>query len=235
MLKARVAQGRIGDLDRFITAAHGAAVRAASLTHRLLAFARRQALDPKQISANSLITDMLELVQRTVGPGIKVETTLMSGLWPNLCDPHQLENAILNLCINARDAMPDGGQLTIETANVCIDDHGARERDMPPGQYTEICVTDTGTGMPPDVVARVFEPFFTTKPSGQGTGLGLSMIYGFVKQSDGQVRITSELGVGTSVRIYLPRAVGASKTDAPEVKPAEPNPRESRGDDLDRG
>ena len=111
--------------------------------------------------------------------------------------------------------MPDGGQLTIETANVCIDDRGARERDMPPGQYTEICVTDTGTGMPPDVVARVFEPFFTTKPVGQGTGLGLSMIYGFVKQSDGQVRITSELGVGTSVRIYLPRAAGAAEDDAP--------------------
>jgi PAS domain S-box-containing protein len=222
LLKARVAQGRIGDLDRFITAAHGAALRAGSLTHRLLAFARRQALDPKQINSNSLITGTLELVQRTVGPGIKVATTLMSGLWPSFCDPHQLENAILNLCINARDAMPDGGQLTIETANACIDDRGARERDMPPGQYTEICVTDTGTGMPPDVVARVFEPFFTTKPLGQGTGLGLSMIYGFVKQSDGQVRITSELGVGTSVRIYLPRAAGAIEDDAPEVKLAEP-------------
>ena len=222
LLKARVAQGRIGDLDRFITAAHGAAVRAAALTHRLLAFARRQALDPKRINANSLITDMLDLVQRSVGPGIKVKTTLMSNLWPSLCDPHQLENAILNLCINARDAMPDGGQLTIETANVCIDDRGALERDMQPGQYIEICVTDTGTGMPPDVVARVFEPFFTTKPLGQGTGLGLSMIYGFVKQSDGQVRIMSELGVGTSVRIYLPRAADGAEEDLPEVKPAKP-------------
>ena len=178
---------------------------------------------------------MLELVQRTVGPGIKVGTTLMSGLWPSLCDPHQLENAILNLCINARDAMPDGGQLTIETANACIDDRGARERDMPPGQYIEICVTDTGTGMPPDVVARVFEPFFTTKPVGQGTGLGLSMIYGFVKQSDGQVRITSELGVGTSVRIYLPRAAGVAEDDAAGGQAGRANPRESRGDDLDRG
>jgi PAS domain S-box-containing protein len=222
LLKARVARGRIGDLDRFITAAQGATVRAAALTHRLLAFARRQALDPKRISANSLITDMMDLVQRTVGPGIRVSSTLMSGLWPSLCDPHQLENAILNLCINARDAMPDGGQLTIETANVCIDDRGARERDMQPGQYTEICVTDTGTGMPSDVVARVFEPFFTTKPLGQGTGLGLSMIYGFVKQSGGQVRITSELAVGTSVRIYLPRAVGGAEEDLPEVKPVEP-------------
>jgi CheY-like chemotaxis protein len=165
---------------------------------------------------------MMDLVRRTVGPGIEVKSTLISGLWANLCDPHQLENAILNLCINARDAMPDGGQLMIETAHVCLDDRGARERDMQPGQYTEICVTDTGTGMPPDVVARVFEPFFTTKPVGQGTGLGLSMIYGFVRQSDGQVRITSELGVGTSVRIYLPRAAGAAEEDMPEVKLAEP-------------
>jgi PAS domain S-box-containing protein len=222
LLKARVGQGRIGDLDRFITAAHGAALRAGSLTHRLLAFARRQALDPKHISANSLITGTLELVQRTVGPGIRVGTTLLSGLWPSFCDPHQLENAILNLCINARDAMPDGGRLSIETANACIDEQGARERDMSPGQYIEICVTDTGTGMPPDVVARVFEPFFTTKPVGQGTGLGLSMIYGFVKQSDGQVRITSQLGVGTTVRIYLLRAVGIAEDNAPEAKPAEP-------------
>jgi PAS domain S-box-containing protein len=221
LLKARVAQGRIGDLDRFITAAHSAALRAGSLTHRLLAFARRQALDPKQISANTLITGMLEMVQRTVGPGIRVDTMLMSGLWPTLCDPHQLENAILNLCINARDAMPDGGKLTIETANICIDDSSARERDMAAGQYTEICVTDTGTGMPPDIVARVFEPFFTTKPIGQGTGLGLAMIYGFVKQSDGQVRITSELGVGTAVHIYLPRDTGAAEDDTPGVKPAE--------------
>jgi PAS domain S-box-containing protein len=222
LLKAQVTRGRIANLDRFITAAQGAAARAAALTHRLLAFARRQALEPKRISANSLITDMMDLVQRTVGPGTRVSSTLMSDLWPSLCDPHQLENAILNLCINARDAMPDGGQLTIETANVCIDDHGARNRGMQPGQYIEIGVTDTGTGMPPDVVARVFEPFFTTKPLGQGTGLGLSMIYGFVKQSDGQVRVTSELGVGTSVRIYLPRAAGAVEDDAPQVKPAEP-------------
>jgi len=236
LLKARVAQGRIGDLDRFITAAQGAAVRAAALTHRLLAFARRQALDPKRISANSLITGMTDMVQRTVGPGIKVKTALMSGLWLNLCDPHQLENAILNLCINARDAMPDGGQLTIETANVCIDDRGGRECDMQPGQYTEIRITDTGTGMPPDVVARVFEPFFTTKPLGQGTGLGLSMIYGFVKQSDGQVRITSELNVGTSVRICLPRAAGGGCGRRPtEDRAGRANPRESRGDDLDRG
>jgi PAS domain S-box-containing protein len=231
LLKARVAQGRIGDLDRFITAAQGAAVRAAALTHRLLAFARRQALDPKRVSANGLITDMLDLVQRTVGPEIRVATTLTSGLWPSLCDPHQLENAILNLCINARDAMPDGGQLMIETANVCIDDRGARERDMQAGQYIEICVTDTGMGMPPDVVERVFEPFFTTKPLGQGTGLGLSMIYGFVKQSGGQVRITSEPDVGTSVYIYLPRVAGPAEDGLTQVELAEPS-RASAGETI---
>jgi CheY-like chemotaxis protein len=149
-----------------------------------------------------------------------VDTTLTPGLWLNLCYPHQLENAILNLCINARDAMPDGGRLAIETANTCIDDRGARERDTPPGQYTEIRVTDTGTGMSADIVARVFEPFFTTKPPGQGTGLGLSMIYGFVKQSNGQVQITSKPGVGTAVHIYLPRHMGLAEDDAQDVKAA---------------
>ena len=196
LLKTRMAQGRIGDLERYITAAQGAASRAAALTHRLLAFARRQTLDPKPTNPNRLIADMEDLVRRTVGPAIELETVLAVGLWPTLCDPNQLENAILNLCINARDAMPDGGRLTIETANSWLDERGARERDMQPGQYVAICVTDTGTGMPPDVVARAFEPFFTTKPTGQGTGLGLSMIYGFAKQSGGQVRIYSEVGAG---------------------------------------
>ena len=152
-------------------------------------------------------------MQRTVGPGIAVETVLAVGLWPTLCDPNQLENAILNLCINARDAMPDGGRLTIETANTWLDERAARERDMQPGQYVAICVTDTGTGMPSDVLARAFDPFFTTKPTGQGTGLGLSMIYGFAKQSDGQVRIYSEVGAGTTVRIYLPRHQGDAEDD----------------------
>jgi CheY-like chemotaxis protein len=208
LLKARLAQGRMGDLDRYITSAQGAASRAAALTHRLLAFARRQTLDPKPTAPNKLILDMTELVQRTVGPEIKVETVLAIGLWPTLCDPNQLENAILNLCINGRDAMPDGGRLTIETANTWLDERGARERDMQPGQYVAICVTDTGTGMPPDVVERAFDPFYTTKPIGHGTGLGLSMIYGFAKQSGGQARIYSEVGVGTTVRLYLPRYQG---------------------------
>jgi PAS domain S-box-containing protein len=208
LMKTRLAQGRIGDLDRYITAAQGAANRAAALTHRLLAFARRQPLDPKPTSPNRLIADMEELVRRTVGPEIMVETVLSIGLWPTLCDPNQLENAILNLCINARDAMPSGGRLTIETANTWLDERGAGERGMQPGQYVAICVTDTGTGMPPEVVARAFDPFFTTKPLGQGTGLGLSMIYGFAKQSGGQVQIYSEEGAGTTIRIYLPRHRG---------------------------
>ena len=212
-MKTRIAQGRTADLDRYIMTAQMAASRAAALTQRLLAFARRQTLDPKPTNANKLIGGMVEMVQRTVGPEIEVEPVLAVGLWPTLCDPSQLENAILNLCINARDAMPGGGRLTIETANTWLDERGARERDMQPGQYVSICVTDTGVGMPPDVLVRAFDPFFTTKPHGQGTGLGLSMVYGFTRQSGGQVRIYSEMGVGTTVRVYLPRHRGAAKEE----------------------
>ncbi|MBV8094267.1 MAG: PAS domain S-box protein [Acetobacteraceae bacterium] len=212
-MKTRLAQGRTADLDRYIMTARMAASRAAALTQRLLAFARRQTLDPKPTNANKLIGCMVEMVQRTVGPEIEVEPVLAVGLWPTLCDPSQLENAILNLCINARDAMPGGGRLTIETANTWLDERGARERDMQPGQYVSICVTDTGVGMPPDVLVRAFDPFFTTKPHGQGTGLGLSMVYGFTRQSGGQVRIYSEMGVGTTVRVYLPRHRGAAKEE----------------------
>jgi PAS domain S-box-containing protein len=207
LMKIRLAQGRVNELDRYITAAQGAASRAATLTHRLLAFSRQQTLEPKVTDANKLIAGMEELVRRTA-PEIEIETVFAAGLWPCFCDQNQLENAILNLCINARDAMPDGGRITIETANTWIDRIGAMERDMPRGQYVAICVTDTGVGMPPDVIARAFDPFFTTKPIGKGTGLGLSMIYGFAKQSDGQVRIYSELGHGTTVKIYLPRHHG---------------------------
>jgi PAS domain S-box-containing protein len=231
LLKARLAQGRMGDLDRYIMAAQGAAARAAALTHRLLAFARRQTLDPKPIAPNELIVDMAELVQRTVGPEIKVETVPAIGLWPTLCDPNQLENAILNLCINGRDAMPDGGRLTIETANIWLDERGARERDMQPGQYVAICVTDTGTGMPADVVERAFDPFYTTKPIGHGTGLGLSMIYGFAKQSGGQARIYSEIGVGTTVRLYLPRYQGEVGREVPQARLAEA-PRAESGETV---
>ena len=231
LLKARVAQGRLEQVDRYVTAAQGAANRAAALTHRLLAFSRRQTLAPKPIQPNRLIAGMEELVRRTMGPAIQVETVLAVGLWPTLCDPNQLENALLNLCINARDAMPDGGSLTIETGNAWLDDRTARQRDMAPGQYVAISVTDTGTGMPPDVVARAFDPFFTTKPIGQGTGLGLSMIYGFAKQSGGQIRIHSAVGRGTTMRLYLPRHMGEAEGDSasPELVAA---PRAEQGETV---
>ena len=216
LLQKRVAQGRVNDLDRYIIAAQGAAKRAAALTHRLLAFSRRQTLDPKPTDVVKLIIGMADLIRRTVGPEITVETVDMVGLWTALVDPPQLENALLNLCINARDAMPDGGRITIETANKWMDERSARERDLPPGQYLSLCVSDTGTGMTPEVIARACDPFFTTKPLGQGTGLGLSMIYGFARQSGGQVRIYSEVGDGTMVCIYLPRHYGAEDVpDAP--------------------
>jgi PAS domain S-box-containing protein len=214
LMRTRLAQGRIKELERYITAALGAAFRAANLTHRLLAFARRQTLDPKPTDANKLIAMMSEMVERTIGPSIKLEIVPAIGLWPTFCDANQLENAILNLCINGRDAMPDGGRLTIETTNAWIDTDTARQRDMQSGQYVAICVTDTGIGMPPDVISRAFDPFFTTKPIGQGTGLGLSMIYGFARQSGGQVRIYSEVGSGTTVRIYLPRHRGEATDEA---------------------
>lgn len=205
MIRTRLAQGRTQEVDRYLTAGQGAVKRASALTHRLLAFARRQTLDPRPTNTNQLITGLEELVRRTVGPSIDVEVVGTSGVWAILVDPNQLENAILNLCINARDAMPNGGKLTIETGNKWLDERAARQHDLPVGQYVSVCVTDTGTGMPPDVVARAFEPFFTTKPLGEGTGLGLSMVYGFARQSGGHVRIYSEVGQGTTMCIYLPR------------------------------
>jgi PAS domain S-box-containing protein len=214
MLETRMNQGRLDAVPRYVDAAQGAAKRAAALTQRLLAFSRRQTLDPKPVGLNRLIADMEELIRRTMGPNIEMEVVGTAGLWPTLVDPNQLENALLNLCINARDAMPDGGRLTIETANKWLDDRAAKERELPPGQYISLCVTDTGTGMTPEVISRAFDPFFTTKPLGQGTGLGLSMIYGFVRQSGGQVRIYSELQQGTTMCIYLPRHFGEADDDA---------------------
>nr|WP_206046076.1 PAS domain-containing protein [Novosphingobium panipatense] len=205
MMQVRIAQGRVAEIDKYSVAAQGAVRRAAALTHRLLAFSRRQTLDPKPTSVNRLIFDLEELVRRTVGPQIEVETVGKAGLWMTLVDPNQLENALLNLCINARDAMPDGGRITIETANRWLDHAASRERDLEPGQYISISVTDTGSGMSPEVISRAFDPFFTTKPIGEGTGLGLSMIYGFARQSGGHVRIQSEVGMGTTMSIYLPR------------------------------
>ena len=210
----RINAGRAGEADRFLKAAMDSAARAAALTHRLLAFSRRQTLDPRPTDANRLIGGMEELIVRTVGPNVAVEVVGAAGLWPVRVDPSQLENSLLNLCINARDAMPEGGKLTIETANKWLDDRAARERDMQPGQYVSLCVTDTGTGMTTEVIERAFDPFFTTKPLGRGTGLGLSMIYGFVRQSGGQVRIYSEIGKGTTMCLYFPRHLGAVEEQA---------------------
>ena len=218
MLQTRIAQGRLGDLDRYIVAAQGASRRAAALTHRLLAFSRRQTLAPKPTDVAKLVVDMADLIRRTVGPEITVETVNMVGLWTALVDPNQLENALLNLCINARDAMPNGGRVTIETGNRWMDARTAKERDLEPGQFLSLCVSDTGTGMTPEVMARAFDPFYTTKPIGMGTGLGLSMIYGFARQSGGHVRIYSEVGQGTMVCIYLPRHDGDGSVDAGEVE-----------------
>ena len=217
LMSTRIDQGRLKDIDKYMAAAQGATKRAAALTHRLLAFSRRQTLAPKGTDVNALVDGMLDLVRRTVGPGVQVETLESADLWPALVDPSQLENALLNLCINARDAMPDGGRIVIETANRRIDPRAAGRQDMPAGEYLSLSVSDTGTGMPPEVVAKAFDPFFTTKPLGQGTGLGLSMIYGFAKQSGGQVRIHSEEGRGTTVTVYLPRHRGEADRD--EVAP----------------
>jgi CheY-like chemotaxis protein len=230
MLNTRISQGRIEEVGRYVAAARGAARRAAALTHRLLAFARRQPLDPKPTDINRLVAGMEELIRRTMGPAVEVEVVGAAGLWATLVDPNQLENALLNLCINARDAMPGGGRLTIETANRWLDERAAQQRDLPAGQYVSLCVTDTGTGMPPEVAARIFDPFFTTKPAGQGTGLGLSMIHGFARQSGGQVRVYTEVGQGTMMCLYLPRHQGSKEADAP-VEAAEA-PRSAAGETV---
>jgi signal transduction histidine kinase/ActR/RegA family two-component response regulator len=204
-------------IERFLDAANNATERAALLTQRLLAFARQQPLAPQPIDANKMIINMSNLLHSTLGEQIRIETVAAGGLWTINADAQQLESVILNISINARDAMPDGGRLTIETANIYLDDAYCRQNpEIEPGQYVMIAVTDTGSGMSPDVAARVFDPFFTTKPAGKGTGLGLSQVYGFVKQSHGHIKVYSEVGAGTNVKIYLPRLVA----DAKEVKRA---------------
>jgi PAS domain S-box-containing protein len=221
LLQTRLAQGRLSDLSRFITGAMAAANRAAALTHRLLAFSRRQPLDPKPVSANPLIASMEDLLRRTMGEQITLDLILAPDLWPTLCDPHQLENAVLNLAINGRDAMPAGGKLTIETRNCDLDEGSPFwSRDMRPGAYVCVSVSDTGIGMCQETIEKAFEPFFTTKPIGQGTGLGLSMIYGFVRQSEGYTRISSELGRGTSLKLFLPRYSGGLPVEAPRDAPS---------------
>jgi CheY-like chemotaxis protein len=180
--------------------------RGSRLTSQLLAFARRQALDPRALNLGRLLNDMTDLLRRTLGERFEVESIVSGGLWNTLVDPSQVENAILNLAINARDAMADGGKLTIEVANAFLDEtYAAQHTEVTAGQYVMLAVSDTGSGMSPEIMARVFDPFFTTKPEGKGTGLGLSQVYGFVKQSGGHVKIYSEPGHGTTVKIYLPR------------------------------
>ncbi len=219
LMKRRIAQGRT-DLGNLIDGAIDGASRAAMLTNRLLAFARRQPLSPTPIDPNKFVAGMSDLLHRSLGEEIRLETILAGGLWRTHADSSQLESALLNLAVNARDAMPNGGRLTIETGNAHLDEgYAARQIDVPPGQYVLIAVSDTGTGMPAEVIARAFDPFFTTKEVGRGTGLGLSQVYGFVRQSGGHVKIYSEPGSdtasggatpqGTTVKLYLPRYLGA--------------------------
>jgi signal transduction histidine kinase len=206
--------GRGDEIDRFLVSAMNSVKRAAALTHRLLAFSRRQPLNPQPVSPNQLLTATSDLFRRTLGESIQLELQLAAGLWLTRCDANQLENAVLNLVINARDAMPDGGTLSLSTRNANLDEkYAASHPGIRPGEYACIAVADTGIGMPPEVLARAFDPFFTTKPIGQGTGLGLSMIYGFCRQSEGHVWIQSEPGIGTTVELFLPHFTG--ELDAP--------------------
>jgi PAS domain S-box-containing protein len=220
------------EFQRMIAAALRGVFRGAELTQRLLVFARRQPLAPETMSPNKLVTGMSDLLRRALGEAVAIETVLAGGLWNIFADANQLENALINLAVNARDAMPDGGRLTIETANCYLDDvYCSMHADIAPGQYVGIFVTDTGGGMPEDVVDKAFEPFFTTKGTGQGTGLGLSQVYGFVKQSGGHVKIYSELGQGTCVKLYLPRHHGAAATLDPLAQPPLP-PRAQLGETV---
>ena len=223
IIRRRMATGRKEEIPRFMDAASISAQRAAALTHRLLAFARRQSLDIRPNNINRLIGSMEDLLHRSLGERIELECSLSAGLWVALTDANQLESAVLNLAINARDAMPDGGRLTIETTNVHLDEaYTSLQEDVAPGDYVVIGISDTGTGMPVDVVARAIDPFFTTKPVGEGTGLGLSMVYGFAKQTRGHLRIYSEVGHGTTIKLYLPRGL----QDAVDLeKPVEEAPR----------
>jgi len=228
LMRLRIARGQVNELGRYMDAMTQSVNRAAALTHRLLAFSRRQSLDIKPADVNDVISSMEDLIRRTLGENISSTKLLAKGLWLATTDRNQLENAILNLVINARDAMPNGGALTIETKNTHLDLAYTRDKDgLRPGDYVVIGVSDTGTGMPPEVIARAFDPFFTTKPIGQGTGLGLSMIYGFMKQTGGHVRIHSQVGRGTTFNLYLPRHQTALET-APQP-PAE-RPRAEQGE-----
>ncbi len=214
LLRRRVSRGKLDDLDSLIDLGVTSANRAAGLTHRLLAFSRRQSLDSKPVEINQLVTSMGELLQRSINESIALDMRLTGHLWTAEADPNQLESALLNLVINARDAMPNGGSLTVETTNRHLDNvFTAAYGTLKPGDYVELSVSDTGCGIPESVMGRVFDPFFTTKPIGQGTGLGLSMIYGFARQSHGHVTIHSEVGKGTTVSLFLPRFIGEIVAD----------------------
>jgi signal transduction histidine kinase len=214
LIKRRLARGE-ADVGKYVDTALEGADRAANLTHRLLAFSRRQPLAPQSVDVNKLVAGMSDLLRRTIGEQIRVETVLAGGLWRTRADRGELENAILNLAVNARDAMAEGGRLTIETANCHLDDvYASAHVDVPAGQYVLVAVTDNGCGMTPDVRVKAFDPFFTTKGIGKGTGLGLSQVHGFVKQSGGHVKIYSEPGEGTTIKLYLPRFHGAERAAA---------------------
>lgn len=230
MLRLRVGQGRLEQLERYFEAAQGASRRAAALTHRLLAFSRRQTLEPMATDVNALINGMLELIGSTIGPQIHIDIQNEADLWLTQVDPNQLENALLNLCINARDAMALGGTLTIGTGNCNLTAKAAAELEVPPGDYLTLSVSDTGSGMSGEVIAHAFDPFFTSKPTGKGTGLGLSMIYGFVRQSGGSIQIQSRLEVGTTMTLYLPRSTLSVSADA--TAPARPEALAGRGETV---
>ena len=230
LLGKRVGEGRTADIARFVDGAMDSARRAAALTHRLLAFSRRQPLDPRPLEINPLVASLEELLRRTMGEAIEIRLELLDDLWLTLCDPNQLETSLLNLAINARDAMPEGGVLTIESCNVHLDDAAAAAwREIAPGEYVCLSVSDTGVGMSAEVRGRAFDPFFTTKPIGQGTGLGLSMIYGFARQSEGYARLYSEVGAGTTFKLFLPRHRGEARPNTPE-RAADPPARAQAGE-----
>ncbi len=216
VIRLKLERGLMDDLSRYLDMGENSVRRAAALTQRLLAFSRRQILDPRPTDINELLQGMEELIRRSMGPDIELHFKPAIGLWGTRIDVSQLENAVLNLCINARDAMaPLGGRLSVSSANVHLSGQGARDVGAPEGDYVRLSVADTGTGIPPDDVARIFDPFFTTKPIGQGTGLGLSMVYGFVRQSDGHVQVQTQLGQGTALHLYLPRYIGEAQTIEP--------------------
>jgi signal transduction histidine kinase/ActR/RegA family two-component response regulator len=224
LLQKRLSAGDTAQVPKLVDAALDGAHRAATLTKRLTAFSRQQALTPQPINCNKFVAGLSDLIERTIGGEIKIETVLGGGLWLTNVDPGQLENAVLNLAVNARDAMPSGGKITIETSNAFLDERYGRMHGLKHGQYVLVALSDTGAGMPEDVIARAFDPFFTTKEVGKGTGLGLSQVHGFVRQSGGHVKIYSEPGAGTTVKIYLPRFYGADDgvaAKAGEAKPAQ--------------